>query len=141
MATVRIEGETLNVELRGWDKVWAVHGSFAIPLANIAGASTDKPPSFWETLKVIGTATPTWPLSGEGEWPHLKMAGTFLYHGEVVFFDYQGKDNVLVIDLRPGASAYKHLFVHVDEPDTPEEAALRINAALASIGKPEVNPA
>jgi hypothetical protein len=141
MATVRIDNDTLHVELGGWDKLWAVHGSFAIPLANVAGASTEKPPSFWETLKIIGTGIPTWPLSGEGAWPQLKMAGTFLYHGEVVFFDYQGEENVLVIDLAPGASAYKHLFVHVDEPDTPGEAAQRINAALASIGKPQVNPA
>lgn len=122
MATVRIEGETLHVELRGWDVLWAVHGSFAIPLENIAGASVEKPPGFFETLRLIGTASP---------WPY-KMAGTFLYHGEVVFFDYQREENVLVVDLRPGASRYKHLFVHVDEPDTPEAAAGRINAALGA---------
>jgi hypothetical protein len=122
MATVNILGDTLNVELSTWDKLWAAHGSFAIPLANITGASVDKPPGFWESLRLIGTGSP---------WP-FKMAGTFLYHGETVFFDYQRDDNVLVIDLRPGASAYKHLFVHVDEPDTPEAAAERINAALAA---------
>jgi hypothetical protein len=119
MATVRIEGDALRVELSGWDKVWAVHGSFTIPLANIAGASVEKPPGFWESLKLIGTASP---------WP-FKMAGTFLYHGETVFFDYQRDDNVLVIDLQPGVSSYKHLFVHVDPPDTPEAAAQRITEA------------
>jgi hypothetical protein len=132
MATVRIENDTLHVELAGWDKLWAVHGSFAIPLSNVTAASTEKPPGFWETIKLVGTASLALPV---------KMAGTFLYHGEAVFFDYQREDNVLVIDLLPGASAYKHLFVHVDEPDTPEEAAQRINAALPEIGKPEVNPA
>jgi len=120
MATVSIENQTLDVELSAWDTIWAVHGSFAIPLANVAGASVEKPPSFWEALKLFGTDSP---------WP-FKMAGTFLYHGETVFFDYQRDDNVLVIDLKPGASAYKHLFVHVDEPDTPQAAADRINAAL-----------
>jgi hypothetical protein len=122
MATVNIDNHTLNVELSGWDKVWAVHGSFAIPLANVAGASVEKPPSFWEALKLIGTGLP---------WP-LKMAGTFLYHGETVFFDYQRDDNVLVIDLEPGVSAYRHLFVHIDEPDTPQAAAQRVNTALGS---------
>ena len=122
MATVRIEGQTLLVELRGWEVVWAVHGSFIIPLENVAGASSEKPPGFWESLKLMGTNSP---------WP-FKMAGTFLYHGEMVFFDYQKDDTVLVVDLKPGTSNYKHLFVHVDEPDTPEAAAERINAALGN---------
>jgi hypothetical protein len=122
MATVRIEDRTLHVELHGWDVLWAVHGSFAIPLENVAGATTEKPPGFFESIKLIGTGS-IWPLP-------VKLAGTFLYHGEVVFFDYQAEEQVLVVDLKPGASRYKHLFVHVDEPDTPAEAAARIEAAL-----------
>ena len=122
MATVRVDQDAVHLELSGWDQLWAVHGSFAIPLANIATVSIEKPPSFWESLKLIGTGS---------FWP-VKMAGTFLYHGEVVFFDYRGEDQVLVIGLTPGASNYKHLFVHVDEPDTPAAAAGRIDGALAA---------
>ncbi len=119
MATVRIDGDTLHVELKTMDVfLWAVHGSFHIPLANVTGASTTKPPSFWESLKLLGTNAGS-----------LKMAGSFVYHGEVVFFDYSGPDDVLVVDLTGG---YKHLFVHVDAPDTPEAAAQRIVAALAA---------
>ena len=120
MATVRIDGDTLHIELSNWDKFWAVHGSFAIPLTNVAGASVEKPPSFWESLKLIGTGSP---------WP-FKLAGTFLYHGETVFFDYQCEDTVLVVDLAEGSSQYRHIFVHVDPPDTPHEAAARIGNAL-----------
>ena len=119
MATVLIDGDTLHVELKGLEVFWAVHGSFHIPLANVTGAGTTKPPSFWESLKLIGT--------GAGS---LKMAGTFLYHGDVVFFDYAGTEEVLVVDLTGGR--YKHLFVHVDAPDTPEAAAQRIQAALGT---------
>lgn len=116
MATIRIDGDTLRVELSGFDPLWAIHGSFAIPLRNVAGASTAKPPSFWSSLKLIGTNAPP-----------LKMAGTFLYHGETVFFDYRGnEDGVLAIDLTGGT--YRHLFVHVDDP---EADAARISAALA----------
>jgi hypothetical protein len=123
MASIRIDGDTLHIELSGWDQLWAVHGSFAIPLDNVAGATTDKPPSFWKALKIIGTGS-------IGPFPH-KMAGTFLYHGEVVFFDYQGEeDRVLVVDLMPGTSSYKHIFVHVDAADTPEAAAQRVNDTL-----------
>ncbi|HEX3465908.1 MAG TPA: hypothetical protein VHS78_17810 [Candidatus Elarobacter sp.] len=121
MATVSTEGGSLRIEFTTWEKVLAVHGSFTIPLENVAGASVEKPPGFWDVLKVIGTDSP---------WP-FKMAGTFLYHGEVVFFDYQREDAVLVIDLKPGASNFKHIFVHVDEPDTPADAAARVLAATA----------
>jgi hypothetical protein len=117
MATVRIQDDMLHIELKGAEVLWAVHGSFHIPLANVTGAGTDKPPSFWETLKLIGT--------GAGR---LKMAGTFLYHGEVCFFDYAGDERVLVIDVTE--SNFKHLFVAVDAPDTAEAAALRVNGAL-----------
>jgi len=119
MATVRIDGATLRVELEGLEVIWAVHGSFHVPLANVTGAGTTKPPSFWESLKLIGASMPP-----------LKMAGTFLYHGDVVFFDYGREDAVLVIDLT--GSRYKHLFVHVDAPDTPAAAAERIQAAIAA---------
>ena len=121
MATISIEGGNLRIAFTTLDKILAVHGSFTIPLENVAGASVEKPPGFWEALKFWGTASP---------WP-FKMAGTFLYHGEVVFFDYQREDAVLVVDLKPGASSYKHVFVHVDEPDTPADAAQRITAALS----------
>lgn len=122
MASVQIDGDILHIELGGWDKLWAFHGSFSVPLQNVAGASTDKPPAYFDSLRLLGT----------GLGP-LKRAGTFLYHGETVFFDFGHEHSILVIDLPPGASTYRHLFVAIDQPDTPEEAAARINAALASL--------
>lgn len=122
MATIRIADGVLHVELSTRDKIMSVHGSFAIPLENIAGASAEKPPGFWESMKLLGTNSPL----------PLKLAGTYLYHGECVFFDYQRDDAVLVIDLKQGASNYKHLFVHIDEPETPQAVASAINAALGA---------
>jgi hypothetical protein len=117
MATVRIDGSSVRVDLSRVDKILGLHGSFTIPLANLTGASTTKPPAFWSALKILGTNLP---------WG--KMAGSFLYHSETVFFDYRGtEDAVLVIDL--SESRYRHLFIHVDEPDTPANAAERIQAA------------
>ena len=40
MATIRIDGETLHVELGGWEALWAFHGSFAIPLVTWASAAS-----------------------------------------------------------------------------------------------------
>ncbi|HTD37337.1 MAG TPA: hypothetical protein VK669_07475 [Candidatus Limnocylindrales bacterium] len=121
MATVSVQDGSVRIEFTTSEKLLSVHGSFTIPIENVAGASVEKPPGFWDALKFFGTQSP---------WP-FKMAGTFLYHSEVVFFDYQREDTVLVIDLKPGASSYKHIFVHVDEPDTPAAAAGRILAAKA----------
>ena len=119
MATVSVQDGSVRIEITTWEAFLAMHGSFTIPLENIANASADKPPGFWDVMKLLGT---------QSALP-FKMAGTFLYHGDVVFFDYQREDSVLVIDLEPGASRYTHIFVHVDEPDTPDDAAARILAA------------
>ena len=125
MATVRIDGDMLHLELKRAEALWAVHGSFAIPLANVQAASSDKPPGFFDSVRLLGSRL----------WPEM-AAGTFLYHNEVVFFDYGREDTVLVIDLLPGASAYRHLFVCVDPPDTPRDAVGRINAALTTTSDP-----
>jgi hypothetical protein len=118
MARVFVDGSMLHVELSSIDTVFAVHGSFAIPLAHVTGASTTKPPAFWESLKIIGT-----------NWPWGKMAGSYLYHGEAAFFDYHGNEEaILVIGL--ASEAYKHLYVHVDAPGTPASVASAIHDAL-----------
>ncbi len=120
MASVRIDGASLCIDLSQIDKLLGLHGSFTIPLANVTGASTTKPPAFWSALKILGTNLP---------WG--KMAGSFLYHGETVFFDYRGTEAaVLVVDL--SESRYRHLFIHVDEPDTPAWAAERIQTARSA---------
>jgi hypothetical protein len=122
MAEVSIHGETLVVELSLLDKIFSVHGTLKIPLEHVVTAKTTKPPSFWESLKIIGT-----------NWPWGKMAGTYLFHGEVVFFDYGGREEaVLVVELAD--ERYKHLFIRLDPPDTPEAAARRINDALTARG-------
>jgi hypothetical protein len=118
MARVFIDGSSLHIELSTLDKVFSVHGSFSIPLVHVGGASTQKPPGFWESLKVIGT-----------NWPWGLMAGSYLYHGGAAFFDFHGNEAaVLVVDLV--SEHYKHLYIHVDEPDTAQAAAARITAAL-----------
>ena len=120
MARAFIDGSTLRIELSMPDKVLSVHGSFAIRLAHVTGASTQKPPGFWESLKLIGTI-----------WPWGKMAGSYVYHGDSAFFDFHGDEAaVLVVDLT--SEGYKHLYIHIDAPDAPDAAATRITAALAS---------
>lgn len=117
MATITIDDDTLRIELRALESLWAFHGSFSVPLANVSGASAQTPPGLFEAVRLAGT--------GAGR---LKTAGTFLYHGEVVFCDYAGTGEVLAVDLADGA--YRHLFVSVAAPDTPAAAAARILAAL-----------
>lgn len=119
MAYISVAGGNLHVELSFADKLWSIHGSFTIRLGNVTGASITKPPTFFESLKLIGT-----------NLPGGKMAGSYFFHNELVFFDYNGdEDAILVVDL--AHEKYKHLLVHIDEPDTPKAAVARIMAALA----------
>jgi len=122
MATIRVDGATLHVDLSAWERICAAHGSFAIPLATVAGASDAASPGWWSAWPVIGTHAPFW-----------MMAGTFLYRGELVFFAFGGGHRMLAIDLVPGTSRYAHLFVRVDYPDTPHAAAARIEEARARV--------
>jgi hypothetical protein len=118
MARVFLSESTLHIELSTLDKVFSVHGSFAIPLAHVAGASTTKPPSFWASLKIIGT-----------NFPFGKMAGSYFYHGDAAFFDFHGtEESILVVNLT--SEAYKHLYIRIEAPATPEAVATAIRAAL-----------
>jgi hypothetical protein len=126
VAAIRIENDTLFVDLGSWEALWALHGSFAIPLRSVVGASTAKPPSFWDSLKIMGT-----------NWPGNKMAGTMVYHGEVAFFDFRGdEDAVLVVDVAGGK--YKHLFVHVDDPEGVAKAINEARAPAAETERPAI---
>ncbi len=116
MATIRIENETLFIDLPAHEKFFAFHGSFAIPLSSVMRASTEAPPAMFDSLRLLGTGA-----------PGLMMAGTFLFHGELVFADVQNAGTVLVIDIT--GSRYKHLFIEVADA---EADARRISDAISS---------
>jgi len=117
MAQVRIDGDTLVVEIQGLDKLWALRSSLAIPLANVRGATADP-----------GIAGEPKGRRGPGAYvPGVIAAGTFHLDGERVFWDVHDATRAVVIELTD--ERFSRLVVEVADPratvDLVEGAILR----------------
>lgn len=116
MADIRIEGDTLVVDITGLDKLWALKSSLTIPLANVRGATSD--PGIVREPK--GLRAPGTHLPG------VITAGTFHIDGEKVFWDVHDAAKAVVIELAD--ERYARLVVQVDDPRT---TVAQIEAALS----------
>jgi hypothetical protein len=106
MVDVAIEGDRAVFNVEGLDKLWALRSRLEIPLAHILGAAHD-PESvgrWWHGLKVFGT-----------ELPGLFAAGTFYYHGELVFWDVRSPEWTVIVSL--DHERYKKLIIEVADPE------------------------
>ncbi|WP_457034388.1 hypothetical protein [Kitasatospora sp. P5_F3] len=104
MANVRIDGDTLIVEIQGLDKLWALKSRLIIPLANVRGATAD--PGISRQAK--GFRAPG------THFPGLITAGTFHIDGERVFWDVHNSANAVVIELAD--QRYARLVIEVSDP-------------------------
>ncbi|MGK5685148.1 hypothetical protein [Actinoplanes sp. URMC 104] len=104
MADVRIDGDTLVVEISGLDRLWALKSSLSIPLSNVRGATVD--PGIVNERK--GLRAPGTHVPG------VITAGTFHLDGERVFWDVKDPARAVVIELRD--ERYARLVVQVDDP-------------------------
>jgi len=116
VADIRIEGDTLVVDITGLDKLWALKSSLTIPLANVRGATSD--PGIVREPK--GLRAPGTHLPG------VITAGTFHIDGEKVFWDVHDAAKAVVIELAD--ERYARLVVQVDDPRT---TVAQIEAALS----------
>ncbi|GAA4606977.1 hypothetical protein BJY16_006095 [Actinoplanes octamycinicus] len=103
-ADVRIDGDTLIVEVLGIDKLWALKSRLQIPLVNVAGATID--PGIDREFKGIRT--------GGTHFPGWLTAGRFRKNGEKVFWDVRDPNKAVVIALRD--ESYARLVVEVADP-------------------------
>lgn len=105
MVDVTIEGERAVFEVEGWDKLWSMRSRLEIPLAHITGveANPDLVNQWWHGVKVMGTGL-----------PGLFAAGTFYYHGELVFWDVRHAANTIVVSL--AHERYRKLIIEVKDP-------------------------
>jgi hypothetical protein len=120
MAIVSIADGVVHVELRLWDKILAVHGSLHIPLTHIESAAAGDPPPVPWFSKLIGTNA-----------PGLMAAGIFFTSEGLAFYDYGAGRPSLVLELHH--ERYARAVIEIDFPQTPEEAAGMIQAALAAV--------
>jgi hypothetical protein len=104
MAQIRIDGDTLVVEIEGLDKLWALTSRLEIPLGSVRGATAD-PGAIKEPkgLRAPGTHV-----------PGVITAGTFHVEGQRVFWDVHDPARAIVIEL--AGQRYDRLVIQVDDP-------------------------
>jgi hypothetical protein len=118
MVNISIEGDRAVFEVEGMDKFWAFRSRLQIPIAHITQveANHGEVGRWWHGLKLIGTSV-----------PGLLGAGTFYYHGEMVFWDVHDPANAIVLSL--DHERYKKLIVEVADPLT---TVARLQSAMAT---------
>jgi hypothetical protein len=116
VVNVSVAGDTAVFELEGLDKLWALRSRLAIPLTHITAVEHDpeKVGVWWHGWKLMGA-----------DLPGVFAAGTFYYHGELVFWDVSNPADTIVVSLNH--ERYKKLILEVEDP---EDVMSRIRAAL-----------
>ncbi|WBB71847.1 hypothetical protein O7602_19125 [Micromonospora sp. WMMD1128] len=104
MASVRIDGDDVVVEIEGMDRLWSLKSRLVIPLANVRGATAD--PGIAADPK--GVRAPGTHLPG------VITAGTFHQDGERVFWNIRDGARAVVIELAD--ERYARLVVEVTDP-------------------------
>ena len=115
MVDVSIAGDRVVFEVEGLHQLWALRSRLEIPLAHVTAAEyrPEDVGEWWHGLKIMGT-----------DVPGLFAAGTFYYHGEMVFWDVRHVENTIIVSLAD--ERYRKLIVEVADPHAVVDA---INAA------------
>ena len=100
---VTIAPDSLVVEPTGLDKIWSFTSRMTIPLDHVRGATHDPG---------MKNASKGW--RGPGLHVGDKLAGTFHADGDRQFWNVDGYDNVIVIELVD--EDYQRLVLSVSEP-------------------------
>jgi hypothetical protein len=106
MVDVSIEDGRAVFAVEGMHKLWAFRSRIEIPLDHIASVEVnhDQVGRWWHGFKLIGT-----------DAPGLFAAGTFYYHGELVFWDVHDTTKTIIVSLEH--ERYKKLIVEVADPE------------------------
>jgi len=107
MVDITVQGDRVAFRVEGLHQLWAFRSELEIPLAHIVGVdvSPEQVGTWWHGFKLIGT-----------DVPGLFAAGTFLYHGELVFWDVRHPEQTIIVAL--AHERYKKLIVEVENPIT-----------------------
>jgi hypothetical protein len=105
MVDITIHGDRVTFRVEGLHRLWALRSELDIPLAHLTDAESnpDQVGIWWHGLKLMGT-----------DVPGLFAAGTFLYHGELVFWDVRHPDQTIIVSL--AHERYKKLILEVENP-------------------------
>ena len=106
MVSVTVLSDRAVFEVEGLHQLWALRSRLEIPLAHITGADIDPEQvgRWWHGWKLLGT-----------DVPGLFAAGTFYYHGDLVFWDVRDPTRTIIMSL--DHERYKKLIIEVDDPE------------------------
>jgi hypothetical protein len=107
MTAVTIEDGRVEIEMLGWDKLWALKGRVSFPVAHV-------------------TAVRRWEKGRDRSWPAglrmpgtcivgLIVAGTYWCPGRRDFYAVHAFDRALIFELRD--EPYQQVVVEVADPD------------------------
>jgi hypothetical protein len=116
MVSVTLLDDRAVFEVEGLHQLWALRSRIEIPLTHITDAivDPDQVGRWWHGWKVLGT-----------DVPGLFAAGTFYYHGELVFWDVIDPEKTIIVSLNH--ERYEKLILEVADP---EAVVARLRAAL-----------
>ena len=102
MTQLSVSDGKLTIEVKGWDRLWALRSHLSIPLEDVVRVYADSQIAepWWKGLRVAGT-----------NLPGVLAAGTFYHHSQWVFWDVHNPEKVIVIELRH--EHYAKLIVEV----------------------------
>ena len=115
MVNVSVEDGRAIFAVEGMHKLWSMRSRIEIPLDHITNVEVnhEQVGNWWHGFKLIGT-----------DMPGLFAAGTFYYHGEMVFWDVHDTTHTIIVSL--DHERYKKLIVEVADP---QSTAATLNAA------------
>ena len=116
MVSVAVLGDRAVFEVEGLHQLWALRSRLEIPLTHITAVEIDPDQvgRWWHGWKLLGTQV-----------PGLFAAGTFYYHGELVFWDVSEPTQTIIVSL--DHERYKKLIIEVADP---QEVVTRLRTSL-----------
>jgi hypothetical protein len=111
MVDVTVSGDRAIFNVEGSHKLWAFKNRIEIPLSHITGVEVnhEQVGRWWHGLKLVGS-----------EMPGLFAAGTFYYHGDLVFWDVFDTTKTIIVSL--DHERYKKLIIEVADPESAARA-------------------
>jgi len=105
MVDITIQDDRVLFRVEGLHKLWAMRSELDIPLAHVVGVEINHEQigRWWHGVKLLGTD-----LQG------FFAAGTFVYHGELVFWDVLDPNSTIIVSL--DHERYKKLIIQVADP-------------------------
>jgi hypothetical protein len=106
MVEITVSGESVVLNVKGLDKLWAFKSRLEIPLRNVRSVRADASVArgWWKGIRAPGTSI-----------PGVIRAGTFYQDGKRVFWDVHDPEKTIVLDLHD--ERYDQLIVEVLDPE------------------------